>query len=197
MWYTYHHTKAIFFFFSLAYKLPTAVVLFLQFYHLLPASTMPSILSAISCVVLTPIMATLLAVLGSLAIFTSALTSSFISIRLALLALEFASGLTIDSLSRYFRRLLGLQCPKTTADPSPPAPTQYPPFSSLSKRRRPATTKPGSISMPRRPYSRQVYSRSVPNTPTTAPTAFFHVSELACWSQGIICTETFNWYPLV
>ncbi|ORZ00833.1 hypothetical protein BCR43DRAFT_485875 [Syncephalastrum racemosum] len=141
---------------------------------------MPSILSTISCVVLTPIVATILAVLGSLAIVTSALTSSFISIRLILLALEFASGLTMDSLSRYFRRLLGLRCPKTTADPSPPAPTQYPSFSSLTKRKRPLTTKPGSISIARHSYSRQAYSRSVPNTPTTTRTAFLHVSELAC-----------------
>ncbi|KAI9495506.1 hypothetical protein BDB00DRAFT_813618 [Zychaea mexicana] len=67
-----------------------------------------SITSTIGYILLAPIMTALLSILGSLAVVTSVLTSSFISIRLVLLAAEFGLGIMLNSTTQLFAWLKDL-----------------------------------------------------------------------------------------
>lgn len=58
---------------------------------------MVSVVSTVSCAILTPFILLAVSGLASLAIITSTITSSFIFLRLFLLAVEMISGLTLES----------------------------------------------------------------------------------------------------
>lgn len=126
----------------------------------------PLIFSTICCLLLTPIILTVVLFLAILAVITSTLTSSFIFLRLALLTIEMVSGLTLEStnwlLSTFMSRIRIFLCHRN----KPPA------NEVLLKRRKLA---PSSLSLSKLPYKAQVkskYSVSVPGTPD--PESYHH-----------------------
>ncbi|KAI8148618.1 hypothetical protein BJV82DRAFT_270497 [Fennellomyces sp. T-0311] len=111
---------------------------------------MASLTSTIRYMLLTPVMTVTLTILGGLAVITSILSSSFISLRLALLAIEFGFGITLNSAGQLLSwlkvRLQGQYRPK-----------QAPLSTKLAK--------PNYIPIPHRAPIKKMYSKSVPNTP--------------------------------
>lgn len=119
--------------------------------------------TTIGCILLTPLIILVIVFLTCLAVITSTITSSFISLRLALLAIEMISGLTIEStnwlLSTCIERIKGFlnQYNKSyqRKEPEP-----------LIKRTR--KLPPSALSLSQLPYKATVkskYSLSVPVTP--------------------------------
>lgn len=128
----------------------------------------PLIFSTILCLLLTPIILTVVLFLTILAVITSTITSSFIFLRLALLAIEMVSGLTLEStnwlLSTFMSRIRIFLCHRNKQ--------QQPNNQVLLKRRK---LPPSSLSFSKLPYKAQVkskYSVSVPGTPD--PESYHH-----------------------
>lgn len=125
------------------------------------------ILSTFGCMLLTPFIIMCVAFLAILAVFTSAITSSFIFLRLAFMTIRMESGLTIEStywlLSVFLTQIRSLLISKTSQNQPP---TILLIEHTVKRRRLP----PSSISLSRLPYKAQVksmYSLSVPTTPQT------------------------------
>ncbi|KAI9259418.1 hypothetical protein BDA99DRAFT_605779 [Phascolomyces articulosus] len=144
-----------------------------------PAS---SIISMISYILLAPIMTVILSILGVLAVITSILTSSFVSIRLILLAIEFGLGITLASASQFISwfksRLHQLVRRGNNNNNRNDIITthheeQKVPIIQLNH----LVMKPNFIGMPPKTSVKKMYSKSVPNTPdpirhTTPSTPF-------------------------
>ncbi|KAI7894292.1 uncharacterized protein EV154DRAFT_499145 [Mucor mucedo] len=127
----------------------------------------PLILSTVCCLLLTPIILTVVLFLAILAVITSTLTSSFIFLRLTLLTIEMVSGLTLEStnwlLSTFMSRIRIFLCHRNKQPQTNDV---------LLKRRKLA---PSSLSLSKLPYKAQVkskYSVSVPGTPD--PESYHH-----------------------
>lgn len=123
------------------------------------------IVSTIGCIFLTPFILLIVASLAILAFITSTLTSSFIFLRLALLAIEIISGLTLEStnwlLSTCLTRIRMFI--STKSNQSQPQSQLDSPTPSIKRRKLPT-----SLSLSKLPYKAQIkskYSTSVPGTP--------------------------------
>lgn len=135
-----------------------------------------SLLSTIGCVLLTPFILLVITCLAFLAVITSTITSSFLFLRLALLAIEMVSGLTMEStnwlLSTCIARITGyLQ--KSSVNSKQQLPEIMLNNESIHVRRR--KLPPSSLSLSRLPYKatlKSKYSVSVPGTPD--PESFYH-----------------------
>ncbi|KAI8641202.1 hypothetical protein BD408DRAFT_418557 [Parasitella parasitica] len=134
-----------------------------------------SLLSTIGCVLLTPFILLSITCLAFLAVITSTITSSFLFLRLALLAIEMISGLTIEStnwllstcmarITSYLQRTSGAkQCPPEIMLDNEP----------IHVRRRKLLS--SSLSLSRLPFKatlKSKYSVSVPGTPD--PESYLH-----------------------
>jgi hypothetical protein len=120
--------------------------------------------STIGCILLTPLILLVIVFLTCLAVITSTITSSFIFLRLALLAIEMVSGLTIEStnwlLSNCIARIRGYLYHYNKSH------QRQEPTPSLIKRTR--KLPPSTLSLSQLPYKATVkskYSVSVPGTP--------------------------------
>lgn len=135
-----------------------------------------SLLSTIGCILLTPFIVLVITCLAFLAIITSTITSSFLFLRLALLAIEMVSGLTLEStnwlLTTCMTRISGyLQ--KANAKQQSSTPEIRLNNESIQVRRR--KLPPSSLSLSRLPYKavlKSKYSVSVPATPD--PESYHH-----------------------
>lgn len=126
----------------------------------------PLIISTIGCILLTPFILLVVIFLAFLAVITSTITSSFIFLRLALLAIEMISGLTLES-TNWLLSTCMTHIRKFLTYKSNQQHQQHEQFASeiLLKRRK---LPPSSLSLSRLPYKAQVkskYSVSVPGTP--------------------------------
>lgn len=135
-----------------------------------------SLLSTIGCVLLTPFILLVITCLAFLAVITSTITSSFLFLRLALLAIEMVSGLTMEStnwlLSTCIARITGyLQKSSVNSKQQPPEIMLNNESIHVRRRKLP----PSSLSLSRLPYKatlKSKYSVSVPGTPD--PESFHH-----------------------
>lgn len=135
-----------------------------------------SLLSTIGCVILTPLILLVITCLAFLAVITSTITSSFLFLRLALLAIEMVSGLTMEStnwlLSTCIARITGyLQKSSVNSKQQPPEIMLNNESIHVRRRKLP----PSSLSLSRLPYKatlKSKYSVSVPGTPD--PESFHH-----------------------
>ncbi|KAL7322657.1 hypothetical protein PS15p_211631 [Mucor circinelloides] len=135
-----------------------------------------SLLSTIGCILLTPFIVLVITCLAFLAIITSTITSSFLFLRLALLAIEMVSGLTLEStnwlLTTCMTRIAGyLQ--KANAKQQSSTPEIRLNNESIQVRRR--KLPPSTLSLSRLPYKavlKSKYSVSVPATPD--PESYHH-----------------------
>ncbi|KAG2222770.1 hypothetical protein INT45_013134 [Circinella minor] len=142
-------------------------------------SSATSIISMITYIFFAPIMAAILSILGLLAVITSIMTSSFISIRLFLLATEFGLGLTLNSASRIFSWLKARLRQLAVGGGTMKERQKFKNINlvSLAQQQEPSIiitdeehsyqlfTKPNFISLPHRTPIKNIYSKSVPNTP--------------------------------
>lgn len=134
-----------------------------------------SLLSTIGCILLTPVILLVITCLAFLAIITSTITSSFLFLRLALLAIEMVSGLTLEStnwlLSTCMTRISSyLQRTNTKQQSAPEIMLNN---ESIHVRRR--KLPPSTLSLSRLPYKatlKSKYSVSVPATPD--PESYHH-----------------------
>jgi hypothetical protein len=126
----------------------------------------PLIISTIGCILLTPFILLVVIFLAFLAVISSTITSSFIFLRLALLAIEMISGITLESTNWLLSTCI-THIRKFLTNKSNQQHQQHEQISSevLLKRRK---LPPSSLSLSRLPYKAQVkskYSLSVPGTP--------------------------------
>jgi hypothetical protein len=136
---------------------------FISFFFFIISYIFIMIFSTIGCILLTPLILLVIVFLTCLAVITSTITSSFIFLRLALLAIEMVSGLTIEStnwlLSTCITRIRGyLHQYNKSHQRQEPAP--------LIKRTR--KMPPSALSLSQLPYKATIkakYSVSVPGTP--------------------------------
>ncbi|KAI7876229.1 hypothetical protein K492DRAFT_172691 [Lichtheimia hyalospora FSU 10163] len=112
---------------------------------------------------MAPFITAFLAVLGALAVITSALTSSFISIKLALLACEFGLGIALTSI-RQFLSWLWITPPKRNAHRRNLENQQHQQQSRLKRTMR-RSSPPADICISFKAPIKKKYSLSVPSTP--------------------------------
>ena len=142
-------------------------------------TTATSITSMITYIFLAPIMTVVLSILGFLAVITSIMTSSFISVRLVLLATEFGLGMTLNSASQILSWLKARLHELATGGGAITS-SQKSNNSNLASsvhRQEPSITitneqqfyksftKPNYINLPHRTPIKSIYSKSVPSTP--------------------------------
>ncbi|KAI8972732.1 hypothetical protein BDB01DRAFT_809045 [Pilobolus umbonatus] len=121
-----------------------------------------SILSTVGIILLTPLILLIVTFLAVLAVITSTITSSFLLIRLTLLAVEMIGGITLEStnwlLSACIQRI---RCFLSDQNDIPPTNCHE---SLLSRRKLPSS----SLSLSQLPFKATLktkYSMSIPNTP--------------------------------
>lgn len=127
---------------------------------------MPSVISTIGYIFIAPFATVFLTILGALAVVTSAITSSFISIKLALLACEFGLGIALTSI-RQFLSWLWITSPKRNAlhRNIQGQQQQQPHSSSRLKRTMRRSSPPADICISFKAPIKKKYSLSVPSTP--------------------------------
>lgn len=147
------------------YSIPFLLSLLL-FSIILLLLLMPSIISTLGYILIAPFITVFLAILGALAVVTSAITSSFISIKLALLACEFGLGIALTSI-RQFLSWLWITPPKRNTlrrNLQGQQQQPHPPPSTLKRTMR-RSSPPADICIPFKAPIKKKYSLSVPSTP--------------------------------
>ncbi|KAI9319616.1 hypothetical protein BX666DRAFT_1914449 [Dichotomocladium elegans] len=130
---------------------------------------MPSALSAIGYLLVAPFMTLLLSVLGGLAVVTSVLTSSFISIKLALIAIEFSIGIAFCSIRQLFSWLLFEPTSQILSRGRQKPNRQHTSSLSSSSWMRDPRFPPSDIHISFKAPIKSMYSLSVPTTPELSP----------------------------
>ncbi|CDS13090.1 hypothetical protein LRAMOSA05274 [Lichtheimia ramosa] len=128
---------------------------------------MPSVISTIGYILIAPFATVFLTILGALAVVTSAITSSFISIKLALLACEFGLGIALTSIQQFLSWLWITPSPKRKVlhRNIQGQQQQQPHSSSRLKRTMRRSSPPADICISFKAPIKKKYSLSVPSTP--------------------------------
>lgn len=149
------------------YSIPFLLsLLLLSIILLLLLLLMPSIISTLGYILIAPFITVFLTILGALAVVTSAITSSFISIKLALLACEFGLGIALTSIRQFLSWLWITPPPKrnTLRRNLQGQQQPHPPPSTLKRTMR-RSSPPADICISFKAPIKKKYSLSVPSTP--------------------------------